>query len=211
MTSVAPKPWIALLAFGGMAIAPSLVSTPAKAADPPCPGSLPIANIVATGTTGYKCVLGDITYDFFDGNDLVELTTGAPNAVLNFSDSASSQILSFDNLDTIGPVVFSYNVLSPTYIILSAVQTYLQNPTTPFPLISSLDANTNFPRQPSASPFTLDSRFETDQSDPFDIPVLNSLTHTLNKEPVPGPLPIAGAGVTFALSRKLRRRIKEAS
>jgi hypothetical protein len=210
MTSVAPKPWIALLATGGMAVAPFFLSSPAKAADPPCPGSVPISDIVATGNTGYKCILGDITYDFFNGNDLGELNT--PGSVLEFFDSSSFQSLTFNNLDHIGPAAFSYKVLSPTYIILSAVQTYLQNPTSPPALVSSLSANTTFPRPPSPdTTFTLDAQFDTDMSDPFDIPVLTTLTHTLNKEPVPGPLPIAGAGMAFALSRRLRRRIKQAS
>ncbi|MEB3333788.1 MAG: hypothetical protein VKP70_02255 [Cyanobacteriota bacterium] len=210
MTSIAPKPWIALLAIGGMAIAPSLITTPAKAADP-CPSAVPISTIVSSGALGWRCTLSTITYDFYDGTLLSELTSANPNSELIFTDSPTLQTLTFNALDYQGDVFFPYKVYSPVMIILSADQAYQQDPTTPDPFSSTLTASTTFPRPPSTiSTFTLTSKFLPDTTDPFAIPVLNSLTHSIGKE-VPGPLPILGAGAAFGFSRKLRRRVQQGS
>ena len=47
----------------------------------------------------------------------------------------------------------------------------------------------------------------------WDVPqgdVLDSFKDTYTQEPVPGPLPLLGAGMGFAFSRRLRSRIRSA-
>jgi hypothetical protein len=40
---------------------------------------------------------------------------------------------------------------------------------------------------------------------------IQSIQNSFTQQPVPGPLPILGAGTAFGLSRKLRQRVKSAA
>lgn len=207
MTTAAKKSWIALLATGGMAITSSLVALPAQAI--PCQNGLLISTIVAAGPAGYSCNLGSITYSFND--DIVELGEdqfGLPNplASISFSNIPKQQRLGFDNLLVQGPVFFTYEILSPIDTIESVDQTYTPNNMTPPPVPpTGVIATPLLPATPADGPVTVTTIFEPD----FPATTLTSLTHTIDK--TPGPVPIAGAGLAFAFSRKLRRRIHQVS
>jgi hypothetical protein len=143
-----------------------------------CPSSLPISTIVDAGNTGYSCVLQDVVYDFFDGNDLVELVAANPNASLEFSTTPTSQVLSFNNVNC-ALAVFSYQITTPVQTITSIAHTYVLSPEEPSPFIASLDANTAFPRLPSSQAFTLDVRLEIDTSDPFTEQQIINITNII--------------------------------
>lgn len=207
MTTAATKPWLALMAVGGMVITTSLMASPAKAL-PTCVSGLPISTIASTGATGYSCTLGGLDYKF-DSN--VGSLDSTPSSVVNFFDSPTIQTITFANLDINYDLYFSYTILSPLESITDIVQTYVQNPSSPPPLpaLTGITTTPALPAPPSPIAMVVQATYAFDTSMAPPDPTISSLTHTINK--TPGPLPVAGAGLAFGFSRKLRRRIHERS
>jgi hypothetical protein len=204
MTTAATKPWISLLATGGLMIAAALIAPSAKAQSP-CMSGLPINTIVTAGPSGYSCVLGGLKYKFFD--NLNELDT--PNAFVNFQDSPNMQVITFANLTSQGTIGFYYEVTSPIETINDIELSYSQDPSAPPPTLELVETIPLLPAAPSPNPLTVETTFEPDTSMAPPFQTLSSLTHTIHK--TPAPLPLAGAGLAFGFSRKLRRRILHAS
>lgn len=184
---------VALIATGGI-----LAPTIARAAA--CPTSVAIS-VIATPPS-YTCDIGGFNYLFDIRSQLSELTI-SPTATLFFETSPLSQTLRFSNLANSGPVDFIYFVTPLTEEAVDIQQTFTQSPAgSPPPFDNQLTTSVGLP---TTFPFEVRASFEVD--DPSVM--LTELTHTMVK--TPGPLPILGAGVTFAFSRKLRRRISSAS
>ena len=204
MTPAATKPWISLLATGGLMITAALIAPSAKA-QTPCVSGLPISTIVNTGTTGYSCELGGLKYTFFD--NLVDLNN--PSAIVNFQDSPNMQLITFANLTSQGSIAFYYEVVSPIETITDIELSYSQDPSMPPPLQELVTGIPLLPSPPSLSALTVETMFEPDTSMAPPFQTLSTMTHTIHK--TPAPLPLAGAGLVFGFSRKLRRRILHAS
>jgi hypothetical protein len=205
MTTAATKPWISLLATGGLMITAALVAPPAKA-QTPCMSGLPVSTIVSSGPSGYSCELGGLNYTFFD--NLAELDN--PGAIVNFQTSQLLQVITFDNLTTEGAVGFFYKLISPFETITDIQLSYSQDPPLPDPIMEILITAPTLPKPPSpVVALTVETVFESDPSVGPPFQTLRSLTHTIHK--TPAPLPLAGAGLAFGFSRKLRRRIHNAS
>jgi hypothetical protein len=168
-----------------------------------CTNGLPIATIVNSGTLGYTCELGSLKYTF--ANNIGELNLPNQNGVVNFANSPTSQQIKFENLFFQGLAVFSYSITSTSDTVTSIIQTYTQDIATPPPLESSIDAY-GVPG-PNVSVI---ATLETDGGSPSD-PHLTSLTHTLSKAPIPGPLPVMGTAFALGFSRKLRGRVQQAA
>jgi hypothetical protein len=203
MTTAATKFWLALLATGGMMLTTSLIAPAAKAQSQPCMSGLLISTIVNAGPTGYSCDLGGINYTFYDS--LTELEN--PLAMVKFQDSAKMQKITFDNLSTQDDVAFSYGLVSVTDIIEEVVLSYTQDPSMPAPLMESVSTTPILPANPSQNTIYVDTIFMPDTSMAPPYQTLTSMTHTIHK--TPAPLPLAGAGLAFGFSRKLRRRIHQ--
>jgi hypothetical protein len=218
MLSSLIKPSIARLAAGGVAISSALLVLPAQAGGT-CTSGLLINTIYMTNPVGYTCVLGDITYTF--SSDITELNTDPMNPngpMVNFESTGDTQTISFVNLNYAGNVVYEYTLFSPKLSILpysttivTALQTYTQNPNINPPTLNTVISTKVLPQPPNTS-ITFMPNFTpyTDPNDPFfNAATLTSLTNTIRM--TPGPLPALGAGLTFAMSRKLRQRIKQAA
>ena len=205
MTTAATKPWISLLATGGLMITAALIAPPAKA-QTPCMSGLPVNTITNSGPSGYSCELGGLSYTFF--NNLAELDN--PNAVVNFQTSQLMQTITFANLDYQGAVGFFYKIISPNEEITDIELSYSQDPQLPDPIVEILTTAPTLPKPPSpVVALTVETVFESDTSMGPPFQTLTSLTHTIHK--TPAPLPLAGAGLAFGFSRKLRRRIHDAT
>lgn len=219
MISVLSKRWTALLAIGGMAISPAILTAPAQA-NGACASGLLISTIATSGGAGYQCSLDGLTYVF--SSDIVELNTtpmpGDPYPMVNFEASGSTQKISFVNLKYMGNVVFSYKVSSLTDDILpysdsvaTVLQEYTQDPANAeAPTINIVKSSKVLPEM-APTEVTFEPNYApAGLGDPdANVATLTSLTNTIRK--TPGPLPIAGAGFAFALSRKLRHRIKQSA
>jgi hypothetical protein len=216
MMSFLTKPWIAPLAAGSATLLSALLGLPAQAADP-CTSGLLIETIYNSGMTGYSCQFGDLTYNF--SSDIVELKDGKPGGpapMVNFETSGELQNVSFVNLYYNKDVMFQYTVTSskvdilPYDLMTAVLQTYTQDPDTPSPADNTVDVNPLLPMPPNAKVTMINVFYPySDPADPFppEPPRLTSLSNTIRV--TPGPLPVVGAGLTFAMSRKLRQRIKQ--
>jgi hypothetical protein len=208
MTRAALNQWISLLATGGLAIASAMIAAPAHAT-PPCVSGLLISTIVNPPSTGYTCELGGITYSF--NTSMTELAA-SPVAALNFVTTKTFQKLIFTNLSNQDLIQFSYEIDSPVETILSIEQTYEPDPMVPPPLfpplgLTGIMTNPGLPSAPSPFPTTVEALFEPDTTGNPPYATLTSLTHTIYK--TPAPLPMVGAGLAFAFTRKLRQRIHQ--
>jgi hypothetical protein len=192
---------MATLATGGLMLAISVMGLSAQA-QTPCVNGLPIATIVNSGTAGYTCQLGGLTYNF--ANNISELNMPNQNGVVDFFDSPTTQKITFRNLFFQGLAEFSYGITSTTDTVTSIVQSYTQNISSPPPLLSDV-----FATVPSTIVSVIAS-LETDGGSPSD-PHLTSLIHTINKTPIPGPLPVMGTAFALGFSRKLRGRVQQAA
>jgi hypothetical protein len=186
----------ALIVTGGL-----LVPTTVRAAA--CPTGSPGVPITTLATPPFfSCELGGFRYLFDIRSQLSELTA-SPTAALIFETSQFSQTLRFTNLANNDPVDFIYFVTPLTEEAVTIQQLFTQSPAgSPPPFEDSLATSTGLP---TTSPFDVRAIFEVDNPSI----TLTELTHTMVK--TPGPLPILGAGATFAFSRKLRRRISRGS
>ena len=206
--SVTPaKSWLSLLAAGGMVISASLIATPANAA--PCVTTL-VSQIVSATT--YQCELGTLQYTFND--TMAELAFDSPSATISFTDASQSlQKVEFTNLES-KSFLFYYDVSSlfqNNEVIETADLTFTQIPSSPLPdfNFTGLFPSPNLPSNPYDSPLVFNLEFSPDTSFPAPFPTLVSMTNTIYK--TPAPLPLAGASLAFAFSRKLRRRINQVS
>ena len=206
--SFAPaKPWMSLLAAGGMVISASLIATPANAA--PCVTTLVSQIVIATT---YQCELGTLQYKFND--TIAELSQDSPTATISFNEvSQNSQNVIFSNLES-KSFTFYYEVSSPLQnneTIDTAELTFTQIPSTPLPdpNFTGVFPFPNLPSNPYDSPLTFSLEFAPDTNFPSPYPTLTSMTSNIYK--TPAPLPLASAGLAFAFSRKLRRRINQVS
>ncbi|MEB3316838.1 MAG: hypothetical protein VKO39_01665 [Cyanobacteriota bacterium] len=161
-----------------------------------------IKTIVDAGT--YTCTLGELTYTF--SSDLSELNNSTDTSYVNFYDSVPYQEISF--LDTAAPDVvgFSYQLLSPIETIDMIDLNFTQDPVNPPPSEARVDSTPPLGSPPSI-PYTLTTIIEPAGS--AGSQTLTSLTQKIYKSPA--PLPLAGAGLAFGFSRKLRCRIGRAS
>jgi len=210
MTHAPLKPWASLLTTGGFVLLSAMIAAPAEAA-PPCVSGLLISTIVTPPSTGYSCELGGITYSF--NNSMAELNS-SPTAALYFEDTLLFQKLIFANLSNQGVIQFSYDISTLTESVLAIEQTYEPDPMTPPPLLppigfTGIETSPGLPFSASPNPLTVEATFDPDTSGNPPYPTLTSLTHTIHK--TPAPLPMVGAGLAFAFSRKLRRRIDRLS
>ncbi len=205
MTSKATKPWVALLATGGLMLGTSLIALPARA-QTPCVNGLLISTILSAGSGGYTCHLGELRYTFNDS--LSELNNTTSTSYVNFYDSSNFQEIAF--LDTEAPdaVYFYYEIVSPRETIDVIDVSFTQTPASPPPLTVEATGAPPLPADPSpTNPTTITVSFDPDTSQGPQ--TLTSLTQKVYKSPA--PLPLAGAGIFFGFSRKLRRRIGQAS
>jgi hypothetical protein len=204
MTIAATKPWISLLATGGLMITTALIAPSAKA-QTQCMSGLPISTIVNSGSSGYSCELGGLKYTFFD--NLGELNN--PGSIVNFQDSPNMQVITFANLTSQGTIGFYYELISPIESINQIDLSYSQTPLMPTPLSESVTTSPVLPSAPSPGSISVETWFEPDTSMAPPFQTLTSMSHTIHK--TPAPLPLAGAGLAFGFSRKLRRRIHNAT
>ena len=204
MTTAATKPWISLLATGGLMITTALIAPSAKA-QTPCMSGLPVSTIVSSGSSGYSCELGGLKYTFFD--NLGELNN--PGSIVNFLDSPNMQMITFANLTSQGSIGFYYELTSPIESINQIDLSYSQTPSAPPPIIELVTTSPVLPSAPSPASISVETMFEPDTSMGTPLQTLTSMSHTIHK--TPAPLPLAGAGLAFGFSRKLRRRIHHAS
>ncbi len=216
MDSVSSKPRVALLVIGGVAFSSAILGTPAQAADP-CNDAL----ISVVAVSGYTCTLGTVTYSF--ATDLTELNTPTtPAPMITFENLGDMQRINFINLQRAGKVNFSYTVQSSVLDILpysndvaSALQLYTQTSSNGNPPMPALINRVKLPDAPLPQLAPTNFRFEPDftpygaNTPGYPVATLTSLSNTIRM--TPGPLPIVGAGCAFAMSRKLRRRIKQSS
>ncbi len=193
-----------LLAAGGIAIGSLLVAPPAQA--DPCT-TTPIKKIVDDGT--YTCLFGKITYTF--NTSMGELAQN-PGASLRFEHGSTAQKIIFEGLANSGIMYFTYLIQSPYESIIDVEQTYTPYPVVPPPLTPPSDFNPSgiravpaLPSIPSEFDVEITAVLEPDTNGSPPYPVFTSLTHTIYK--TPSPLPLAGAGLAFAFSRRLRQRI----
>jgi hypothetical protein len=138
----------------------------------------------------------------------------SPTAALNFVNTSTFQKLIFANLSNQGSIDFTYNITAITESVISIEQTFEPDPMSPPPLFppfgsTGLSTIPGLPFPPSISPLTVEATYEPDTSGSPPYATLTSLIHTIHK--TPAPLPMVGAGMAFAFSRKLRRRIHRAS
>jgi hypothetical protein len=210
MTRTASTPWASLLTTGGIVLFSAINAAPAAAA-PPCVSGTLISEIVTPPSTGYTCEIGGIIYTF--NPSMAELNS-SPTAALNFINTPTFQKLIFANLSNEGLIEFSYEINTMTESVVSIEQSYEPDPMLPPPLfppvgLTGLATIPGLPFPPSPSSLTVEATFEPDTSGNPPFATLTSLTHTIYK--TPAPLPMVGAGLAFAFSRKLRRRIHRAS
>lgn len=190
-----------LIATSSLMIAAALVAPPAKA-QTPCMSGLPVSTIVSSGPSGYSCELGGLNYTFFD--NLAELDN--PGAIVNFQTSRQFQVITFANLTTEGVVGFFYKIISPFETITDIQLSYSQDPPLPDPIMEILITAPTLPKPPSpVVALTVETVFESDTSMAPPLQTLRSLTHTIHK--TPAPLPLAGAGLAFGMSRRIKTRI----
>jgi hypothetical protein len=142
---------------------------------------------------------------------MVELAHN-PGASLRFEHSSAEQKIIFDGLANSDLMYFTYNIQSPYESIIDIEQTYTPYPVVPPPLTPPSDFNASgiravpaLPSIPSDFDIEITALLEPDTSGFPPYPVFTSLTHTIYK--TPSPLPLAGAGLAFAFSRRLRQRI----
>lgn len=185
-------------------ITTALIAPSAKA-QTPCMSGLPISTIVSTGSSGYSCELGGLKYTFFD--NLGELNN--PGSIVNFLDSPNTQVITFANLTSQGTIGFYYELISPIESINQIDLSYSQDPSMPPPMFEMVTTSPLLPSPPSLASISVETMFEPDTSMAPPFQTLTSMTHTIHK--TPAPLPLAGAGLAFGFSRKLRRRIHNAS
>jgi hypothetical protein len=205
MTSTATKPWVALLATGGLMLGTSLIALPARA-QTPCVNGLLISTILNAGSGGYTCYLGEMRYTFNDS--LSELNNTTSTSYVNFYNSGDFQEVAFLNTAAPDAVYFDYKILSPIETIDAIDLSFTQTPASPPPLTVEATGSPVLPADPSPiNPTTITVLFDPDTS--LGPQTLTSLTQKIYKSPA--PLPLAGAGVFFGFSRKLRRRIGQAS
>jgi len=178
--------------------------TPATAQAAACPvGSPGVPISTLANPPYYTCDIGGFRYIFDSNSQLNELTV-SPTAELIFTASPTLQTLRFTNLANTSLIDFIYNIKPLTGMALDFQQTYTQTPSGSTPLENVWTTDPVFsPSNPTAMQIEVRATFEADNA------TLTELTHTIVK--TPGPLPTLGAGVAFALSRKLRRRISGAS
>ncbi|MFN6339567.1 MAG: hypothetical protein ACK41W_12705 [Cyanobacteriota bacterium] len=181
----------AVLAAGGLAIIATLAGPSAQAA--PC-----VSTTVdwIFNNAPYICELGG-TVEYTFGTDLADNLSGG---TLSFMDGPTAQTIKITGLSLTNPIVgytFGVNVLSPSFEIADATQTYTTS--TPFDavLINSVVTPGGFP----ISSQNLTTSFRANGGN------LTSMTMTIEKTPT--PLPILGAGAALGFSRKLRRRIRQ--
>lgn len=208
------KPWIALVTAGGLAITSSLLASPAYSAQ--CPSSSKFIDIFGSNLLSpYTCDFGSTTYTFNVGGTAGELARGAADeATLELSETPLYQIIKYNNLkqSTKSTIIFETEYVSPidfTYVSFSNVEvTFGANPA-PINLFLFFSPDFPDPLPPAQQNRSLLTEYSVKRPLPSPLPTLTSLTQRIAK--VPGPLPIAGATLTFAFSRKLRRRIKSVS
>lgn len=211
MPHTASKPWASLLTTSGIAFLSAMSTTPASAF-PPCESGILISAIVTPPSTGYTCEIGGIGYTF---NDSISELNSSPTAALNFINTPTFQKLEFINLSNQGTTIgFNYTIYAISESVLAIEQSYEADPMSPPPLfppfgITGVTTAPGLPFLPSPNPRTVEASFEPDTSGNPPFATLTSLTHTIQK--TPAPLPMVGAGLAFAFSRKLRRRIHRAS
>ena len=204
MTTAAKKPWIALLATGGLVMSTSLIASPAHAA--PCVSGLLISTVVSAGSAGYSCELSSLTYTFYD--NMVELTNGAPNAAINFVANGDLQTITFTNLALSKYAVFTYDVLSPVKQVESVVMAYDPDPILPTPYLPpTVTPSPDLPTPASTTPVSFTVEFDPDTADPNNLAVVSGMSNDIFY--TPAPLPALGAGLAFGFTRKLRRRISQ--
>ena len=205
MITAAKKPWIALLAIGGLVMSTSLIASPAHAA-PPCLSGLKIQTVVDAGAGGYSCELSSLTYTFYD--NMVELTTGAPDAAINFDTNGDLQTISFTKLALAKYTVFTYEVLSPVKQVESVDMAFDPDPLIPTPYIPPIvTPSPILPTPASTSPVSFTIEFDPDTADPNNLAVVRGMSNVIFY--TPAPLPVLGAGLAFGFTRKLRRRINQ--
>lgn len=209
MTPAASKSWLTGLAVTGFVAAATLLAPPAQAQN--CVSGLLINDIINEPSGSYTCQLGQQVYTFFSTN-LVELNNSSNTSAINFFDSNNLQEITFVNTAATSSVGFWYNVVSEFESIDELVLSFTQSPAFPPPLDAFVAGSpiTPTPASPwAASPnsLTLLSFFDPDTSQGPQ--TLTSLKYQIYKSPA--PLPLAGAGFAFGFSRKLRRRVLQAS
>lgn len=179
------------------------ILTPATSQAAACPAGPPGVPISTLATPPfYTCDIGGFRYIFDINSDLNELIT--PTAALIFNALPTVQTLRFTNLANTNIVDFAYKIKPLSGEALDFQQTYLQTPSGSTPLENSWTTTPVFsPTNPTDMEIIVRATFEPDNA------TLTELTHTIVK--TPGPLPTLGAGIAFAFSRKLRRRVSGAS
>jgi hypothetical protein len=201
MTPAAKKTWISLFATASTMILGAIIPSPAKAVD--CVSGKLISEIVVAGN--YSCRLGQQDYTF--NSSVGELDNATQTSTIDFYDSQYMQQIIFTNTGSEDFVLFNYTVVSQTESIDDIQVSYTLSPSLPPPLSSAVATSSPLPYAGSPLPLTVDGIFDPDTS--LGTQTLTSLTHTIYKSPA--PLPLAGAGLAFGFSRKLRRRVMQAS
>jgi hypothetical protein len=191
-----------LAALGGLMLALFTHDHSAKA-QTACMNGLPISTIVST-PSGYTCQSGTLVYTF--SSDISELDLPNQDGFVTFVASPTSQQITFDNLSFQGLASFTYDITSASDTVTFIDQTWTQDPSSPPPIFSGVFASI------PSSIVTVLAELETDQSagPPFD-PRLTSLTHTITKVPIPGPLPVVGTALALGFSRSYKNRIRQAN
>jgi hypothetical protein len=191
-----------LAALGGLMLALFMHDHSAKA-QTACMNGLPISTIVST-SGGYTCQSGTLVYTFYD--TIADLNLPDQNGFVTFVASPTTQQITFENLSFQGLTSFNYDITSASDTVTFIEQTWTQD--LPFPPPISSEVFASLP----SSIVTVIAELETDQSfgPPFD-PRLTSLTHTITKVPIPGPLPVVGTALALGFSRSYRNRIRQAN
>lgn len=201
------KSWPSIAFSGALLLCAATAAAPVKA-QTPCPGSKLIEEIVSSTPATYTCELGNITYEFNQTLNVFYIAN--PAAKIVFTDAPSSQTLSFQNLSNDNIVGFDFKIKSPFESILQIDQTASLNSSPPlYPPngLTSVNTTEALPTNPSLVPFNVEVIYEPDTFALPQPPIINTLTYTIQK--TPAPLPLAGTSFAFALSRKLRKRLRQ--
>lgn len=184
-------PYVAGPALAGASLLALFGVSPAQAA--PCVTT----SLTTIGASGYVCEIGDKQFTF--GTDVDDF--GGIGDV-SFTTSGSQYNIIFSNFGTLTNPVTAFDIGVDVLNPLNEVTSVFRTTTTgsPFSVIDGTLTNTPFPYQSG----TISSIFEGTGD-------LTAMSFEINQQPVPGPLPILGAGAALGFSRKLRNRIKQAS
>jgi hypothetical protein len=207
MVTTAVKFWSSIASTAALLLC-AAAAAPAKA-QTPCPSSKLIAEIVNSVPPEYTCDLGNITYEFNQTlNNFYFMST---DATIVFSDTPTFQKISFQLLKNNSILSFYFRVTSPYEAILQIDQEASLNSSPPlyppFGLTAVTTSVDPLPSNPSTIPFDIEAIYDPDTSVLPQPPIINALTYTIYK--TPAPLPLAGTGFVFALTRKLRKRIRQ--